>query len=466
MKTPVVPVLLVLLLAAVSVFFGGLDGAGVIALSGAFLVAFGFLLFRRATTDVRSVANPRAEDDAQFLWMLILFGIALRVAVTLTLRMTGINEAVAPDEITYDDNGAYFAAWTRGEAPHAFQQYKWKGSMQVGYFALVGSVYAAFGKYPVLPVLLNCVVGGLCAYPAYLVASRVAGRGAGRAAAVLVSFFPSLVLWSSLLIRDAFVLFFLLWCACLAQSLLEKFRVRTLVLLVVCLAALGTLRSYLVVMTAAAAVVAFLVGGVRRPGRAIAVSVTCAALVLLLVKGAGLGADYLGDASLQGLAMRRQYNAIGGEGAISLDGHDVSTPLGAVTYLPVGLAWFLLSPFPWQFEGRQGMAVPEVLIWYACIPFVAVGVVFALRRRRRHALVALFVAAFVVLLYSLVEGNVGIIFRHRAQALVLLLPFAAVGWARRRRARARALKPWRRAALRPTDRGAAGRRLGPAAARA
>jgi len=446
--TPILPVFFVLLLSAISVFFGGLDGAGVIALCGTFLVAFFALLFRRATTDFRSVANPRVERDAQFLWMVILVGIAVRVALTLTLRMTGVNGVIAPDEATYHDNGEYFAWWTRGDVPDPFQMYKWAGSTQVGYFALVGSLYATFGQYQTVPVILNCVVGGLCAYPAYLLAARVGGRAAGRAAAVLVTFFPSLVLWSSLLIRDAFVLFFLLWCACLAQSLLERFRARTLLSLVVLLGALGTLRSYLVVMTAAAAVGAFLVGGVRRPGRALAVSIACAALVLLLVKGVGLGGDYLGDASLQGLALRRRYNAIGGGATIALEGHDLSTPIGAVTYLPVGLAWFMFSPFPWQFEGRQVMAIPEIAIWYACIPYVAMGVTFALRRRRRHALVALFIGAFVVLLYSLVEGNVGIIFRHRAQALVLLLPFAAVGWARRRRARARALAQARRGAWR------------------
>jgi hypothetical protein len=456
-KAPVLPVLLVLLLAGVSVFIGGLDGAGVLALSGAFLVAFSFLLFRRATTDVSSIRNRRAEDDAQFLWMLILFGVAVRVALTLTLRMTGINGVVAPDEVTYHDNGEYFAAWTHGDAPFAFQQYKWKDSTQVGYFALVGAIYAVFGTYQVLPVLLNCVVGGLCAYPAYLVAARVCGRTAGRGAAVLVTFFPSIVLWSSLLIRDAFVLFFLLWCAVLAQSLLEKFRVRTLLLLLVCLASLGTLRSYLLLLTAAAAVVAFLVAGVRRPGRALAVSIACAALVLVLVKLSGLGGDYLGDATFSGLAMRRRYNGMAGEGAIAMEGHDLSTPGGAFSYLPIGLAWFLFSPFPWQFWGRQGQAIPEIVLWYACIPFVVMGVVFALRRRRRHALVPLFVGVLVTLLYSLVEGNVGIIFRHRAQALVLLLPFAAVGWARRRRARKRARAP--RATWTPSVRGAAGRPL-------
>ena len=431
MKTPLVPALLALLLFAVaSVSFGGLEGAGVLALGSFFLVAFALLLFRRATTDARSVRNQRAEDDKQFLWMLVLGGTAVRAALALGIRAAGANSAIAPDEFTFHDNGQYFSMWLRGDVAQPFG-YKWLESTQVGYFVVVGLLYSTFGEYQVIPVLLNCVIGGLCAWPAYILAARMGGRLAGRSSAVLVTFFPSVVLWSTLLIRDAWVLFLLLWGACFAQALLEKFRVRTLLLLTLCLAAIATLRSYLLVVTAAAIVTSFLVAAIRRPGRAIAASVACAAAVLLMMKVTGLGADYLGDASLKSLALRREYNAIG-EGGIGLAGHDLSTPTGALAYLPVGLAWFLFSPFPWQFSGRQGLAIPEVLIWYVCLPLVVAGAVFALRKRRRRALVPLFTGALVALVYSLVEGNVGIIFRHRAQALVLLLPFAAVGWARRR----------------------------------
>ena len=437
MTNALLPTLALLFVAAAAVAFGGLEGAGVLALSGAFLVAFALLLFRRSATDPRTLRNRRAAADADWLWMLILSGIAVRVAVAVAMRLTQANEAIAPDEHTFDDNAQWFAAWVRGEVPQPFA-YKWSGSTQVGYFALVGSMYAAFGEFPVLPILVNCVVGGLCAYPAYLLASRLAGRSAGRGAACLVTFFPSLVLWSALLVRDALVLFLLLWIVCLAQSLLARFRLRTALWLIVCLLLLATLRSYLLAVMGAALLVALLAASVRSPGRALATALVCGAAVVGVVKGSGLGTDYLGDASLRSLALQRQYNAMTGQGAIELGSHDLTTPLGALTYLPVGLAWFLLSPFPWQLAGRQVFAIPEMVVWYACIPFVVVGAVYAVRRRLRQALAPLAAGLLITILYSLVEGNVGIIFRHRSQALVLLLPFAAAGWVRwRSRARAR-----------------------------
>lgn len=431
MNAQSLPAVALLVLAALAVTFGGAEGAGLIALAAVFLAAFALLLVRRSTIDPRALRNRRAEETAHFLRVLMLLGIAARMGIALAIRGTGANEAIAPDEATFHDNALWFAAWLRDEVPQPFA-YKWQNHSQVGYFALVGSLYGLFGEFPVVPVLLNCLVGGLCAQPAYLLAARVAGRRAGMAAAVLVTFFPSLVLWSTLLIRDAWVIFLLLWCSCLAQSLLARFRLRTFAWLVLCLAAMATLRSYMLVLMTAAILLAYLVAAVRRPGRAIATALACGVSVVVLMRVSGLGTDYLGDAPLASLALQRQYNSMTGEGAIALDGYDLSTPTGALTYLPIGLAWFLLSPFPWQFSGRQGLAIPEVLLWYACLPLVVAGIAFALRRRRRHALVPLATGLLLTVLYSLLEGNVGIIFRHRAQALALLLPFAAVGWARRR----------------------------------
>ena len=87
---------------------------------------------------------------------------------------------------------------------------------------------------------------------------------------------------------------------------------------------------------------------------------------------------------------------------------------------------------------RQAMAIPDVLIWYVCMPLVVMGVMYGLRRRRRATLVPLLAGLLITVLHSLWEGNVGIIFRHRSHVLVLFLPFVGVAVTRlRQRAAAR-----------------------------
>jgi hypothetical protein len=43
----------------------------------------------------------------------------------------------------------------------------------------------------------------------------------------------------------------------------------------------------------------------------------------------------------------------------------ISTPAGAALYLPIGVANFLFSPFPWRINSwRQIMALPEAFLTY------------------------------------------------------------------------------------------------------
>ena len=53
-----------------------------------------------------------------------------------------------------------------------------------------------------------------------------------------------------------------------------------------------------------------------------------------------------------------------------------------------------------------------------------------------------FSAVLIAMLYALVAGNVGIIFRHRAQFLVLALPYAGVAWALARERAAAPSRDW------------------------
>jgi len=438
-KTLTLPLLLLLPLAGSAVLAGGTSGAGMAALAGVFLIGFAFLLLRREGSrfqQLESGFNSRREADLQFLGFVVLFALLLRVVLALGMRHAGINEAIAPDEYTFHDNGRYFLGWLESEFSTPFET-RWQGTTDVGYFAVVGSLYYVFGVYEIVPVLLNCLLGALCAIPAYRLAGAICGRKGARIAAALVAFFPSLMLWSTLLIRDAPVLFLVLWSVVFAQQLVRRMSIRTLLLLVVCLGLLATLRAYLFVLIASGSMVSFMVAGIHRPGRAFLAAAGAAVGGVLLVQGLGLGMDTISRASLDHIAIRRHWNSFGA-GGIDTAGFDLRTPGGALAYLPYGLMWFLFSPFPWQSSGRQALATPDVLLWYVCVPLVLIGLVYGIRRRRRAALAPVMAAMLITILHSLWEGNVGIIFRHRAHVLVLFLPFVGVAVVRlQSRAKAR-----------------------------
>src|SRR5262249_5230554 len=109
-------------------------------------------------------------------------------------------------------------------------------------------------------------------------------------------------------------------------------------------------------------------------------------------------------------------------------GADVSTPAGAISFIPIGLTYFLLAPFPWSVTSMlQAVTLPESIVWYVLFVCVLRGAWLALRYDVRAYTVLVAVLGTVTFSYALVEGNVGTAYRHRAQVLPLFFVLAAVG---------------------------------------
>jgi hypothetical protein len=97
----------------------------------------------------------------------------------------------------------------------------------------------------------------------------------------------------------------------------------------------------------------------------------------------------------------------------------------------IGAAHLLLAPFPWQLGGgslRMVLTLPELVYWWwlvfnGLIP----GVIYSVRHRLSDVRAMLLMLIGFGLLYSLTFGNVGLVFRQRAQLLPWMFILAAVG---------------------------------------
>lgn len=112
-----------------------------------------------------------------------------------------------------------------------------------------------------------------------------------------------------------------------------------------------------------------------------------------------------------------------------------------ITYLPRGLAYEFFAPFPWAARQIQDFLVlPDLLLWYVVFFAAVVGVLSQWRRWLDLTPIIGFPAAMFVL-FALVEGNVGTLYRHRATTIEpLAILMAGVGciWVRERVVRRRA----------------------------
>jgi 4-amino-4-deoxy-L-arabinose transferase-like glycosyltransferase len=299
---------------------------------------------------------------------------------------------------------------------------------------------------PLAAALANAAAGGYAVVLAYRIARDLAGRDAARIAGLLTALCPSLILWSSLNLKDALAILSILLVLRGAQLLAARPRAVPLLVCATGLAILSQLRGYLALVILFATAIAWILPRLR--GRR--APVTMAALVVcgvLAVAFVGPIEELTEEADLVQVDRARHALAYGGS-AYHGDAN-VSTPAAALRFLPTGLAYFLLSPAPWQLgNARQLMTLPEMLVWYALLPQVAIGLVVALRSRYARALPVVLFALFATVSYALVESNLGTAYRHRAQVLIPLFIFAAVGIAARRERRcARAAAPAANAAL-------------------
>ena len=117
---------------------------------------------------------------------------------------------------------------------------------------------------------------------------------------------------------------------------------------------------------------------------------------------------------------------------------DVSTTQGALSVLPVGLAYLLFAPFPWAVRGiRQALTVPETLVWYALMPALVRGLLYTIRTRFRPALPILVFAASLTCAYAVFQGNVGTAYRQRTQVTMFYFILMAAGVVEKQRAQQR-----------------------------
>ena len=386
------------------------------------------------------MATAEAEwAEKAYLRRLIFLGFLLRLAVALVLEWTGYSRRFAPDETTYTSDGWPIGLYWAGEV----MVKPWRMSLDqpLAYFYMNGASYYLFGATQIPLKILNAFVGAFSCRYLYLLARDLFGTGVARRASVLFAFFPSLVLWSALNIRDAWVVFLILFVSCQSLQITREYSHGALARLLLGVYVVAHFRDYLFYVVALPPVVAFLLARRGHLVRNLLLASVAALAVLVLLQQGVVGKRSASRMSLEGLSQTRQEMATGGS---AFHGQvDVSTPGRALAFLPIGIAYFFFSPFPWEITSVLKLfSLPEMVLIYALTPAAVRGIAYAARDRLRDSFQVLMLTGLLTVSYSLGEGNVGTLYRHRAQVLGFYLMFAALGKDRVSRSRPAAAGSW------------------------
>lgn len=390
-----------------------------------------------------AVTGRLADGSARSSLLLL---VALALTTHMTVALTIHDFAPRPGGFVTGDDATYYllasraADYVRGAGLDPSQGPPlWGGQAYLfGTFVyLETGLFVLFGPNVRIPLLLNAAIAAATALLIYASASQLFGRRPALVAAAIVAFYPSMILWSSLNLKDPLATALMT----LAVSAVVAFRTRPglplLAVPFVAAAMLVSLRSYAALTIVFVALPSLALVPSSRPRRIASV----AAVVGLMLCAAALSIGKI-DQTLSSLERDRAEAAVGARTAFvptptpaprpsaqstaapsaGAAGAERPVLLRTLAYLPIGLGYAIFAPVPLVTGGlRELITAPEMLAWYV---LVAAALVTVWRERRRWTLLAPAILTIAVLMLGLAiaEGNVGTLFRHRS----MVVPFVVL----------------------------------------
>lgn len=412
-----------LLLAALCLFaIPVAEGAAALGLAG-LMSGIAILLFRKYT------------DEKEFITTVFLAGLILRMGFGLVIHIFEWRTFFGGDALAYDVNGWSLVEFWLGlnaETTSLLIQGNPESGAGWGMNYLTGVIYMIFGRNILAAQSFCAVVGAATAPMIYYCSKTIFGNlKVARFAALSIAIFPSFVIWSGQLLKDGLIIFLLVAAMTMVLQLQKKFSYAAIGFLVFSMVGILSLRFYIFYMVFIAVVGSFVVG-VSKSNQ----SIFRRTVVLFII---GFGLMYLGVGRTADVELRvfgnleriqsSRSDLARAAGSGFNEELDVSTSEGALTAVPTGFMYLMLAPFPWQAENlRQSITIPEVLAWWAMIPFAILGLGYTIRYKLRNAFPVLIFSLLLSVAYSVLQGNVGTAYRQRTQIQVFLFIMIAVGW--------------------------------------
>ena len=412
-----------LLLVALGIFaLPYAEGAPALAFTGV-LSLVAILIFRKFTS------------EKEFITTVFLTGLILRMGFGMMIHIFELRPFFGGDAVAYDSRGwSLVEVWLgiNTETTTMILHNSPESGAGWGMYYITAVIYMIFGRNILAAQSFCAVIGAATAPMIYYCAKKIFNNlKVARISALSIAIFPSFVIWSGQLLKDGLIIFLLVAAMTMVLQLQERFSYGAVTFLIFSMVGILSLRFYIFYMVFIAVVGSFVVG-VSKSNQ----SIFRRTVVLFII---GFGLMYLGVGRTADVELRvfgnleriqsSRSDLARAAGSGFNEELDVSTSEGALTAVPTGFMYLMLAPFPWQAENlRQSITIPEVLAWWAMIPFAILGLGYTIRYKLRNAFPVLIFSLLLSVAYSVLQGNVGTAYRQRTQIQVFLFIMIAVGW--------------------------------------
>lgn len=303
------------------------------------------------------------------------------------------------------------------------------------YYLINALVYFVFGFHPVILKIMNSLFGILAAINIYNLGKSVKGVNTARIASMLLAFYPSLIYYSALNLKDTLILFLITLIILDLIKIIEVIRIKTVIRIFLTISVLLSLRFYIGIFAILIffCVFALFVRISLKKKIGILVGLVLFMGALLYKFGYGIfGIDLFKRFNLEVIndyrrILKEQYSTA--KSNIFLD-VNLNTAWEVLKFIPLGFIYFMFSPFPWESRGVLQLAtVPENIVWYVLVIFFSWrGIIYLLKKENiRRGLVLFVFCAIIIAFYSLTMANIGIAYRMKFQVLPFFFLFIAIG---------------------------------------
>jgi len=381
-------------------------------------------------------ATVSVSSDRAFLWRLCISAWLFRLLIIVLYALTDAIERfnLSLDHRRYDNEGI----WVMNAMNYG--DFALKSWIDDGWFQFVGLIYFLLWPSPVLIQLINITLSVVTVIPLFLMIRELtADVRVQRFYAILIAFFPSIMFWSTLMLKDPAAILAVALVIYGVFVLRQRFSLWPLLGLLAGLVIFIGTRTYLfivIVMLMPAAFLLFPAGKRQIPWRIIILP----ALIGLLPMAIGYGYFASGEFQ-QSMYFDIDYiNAVRGSmstgsGALFDDGgHTWGRGIGSDIWLAVTTLFAIFVPVnPFELANvRQLAALPFVLVMFYLFPFLVRGVRYLWAQRRLTAPIMV-IASGVLAVYIGGTSNTGALFRWTAQVMpYFLLAISFAAFARRR----------------------------------
>lgn len=378
----------------------------------------------------RQRSRPVAWISRHPIVAVFVAALLVRIVVAIVLAVGGWIPRVAPDSRLYVRLAEHMAGFGDGRDAASLGDTGHFGT----YLVPVSVLFRVFGPHVFLAQLVTAVFAAATAAVTTRLATEILPRWWAIAIGAVVAFYPSLVVWSSVPLRDSAV-----WAAtaCLALMILFVARARSVAQLAMPVATIGALLyllGYLRLAALCIAGIALVIQALAGPARyRVATVVIAFGFALFVPWLVGIGPGGI-DFIRQDLGTVRAQNAENAESAID---EAESARTSDLAYLPRGLTVILAEPLPWTSLHGETVTLArfEVPLWWVLVLSSFSALPLLWRTRRVLGFPALYATGLLFVL-AIAEGNFGTSYRHRGELVWPMALLAGTGlhalWARRR----------------------------------